>query len=79
MALSSTIGSCLVLTLWGFGGGHGLALLAPFAVLFGVASGGFSSMWSQSAYQIVGPDKEQQTMLVSCESIYGHRRQSTRP
>ncbi|KAG7527466.1 hypothetical protein FFLO_06903 [Filobasidium floriforme] len=65
MALSSALGSCLVLTLWGFGGSHGIALLVPFAVLFGIASGGFSSMWSQSACSIVGHDKEQQTMLVS--------------
>ena len=68
MALSSALGSCLVLTLWGFGGSHGIALLVPFAVLFGIASGGFSSMWSQSACSIVGHDKEQQTMLVSGQS-----------
>lgn len=68
MALSSALGSCLALTLWGFGGSHGIALLVPFAMLFGIASGGFSSMWSQSACSIVGHDKEQQTMLVSGQS-----------
>jgi MFS family permease len=67
MALSSAIGSLIVLTLWGFAGGHGLSMLVPFSVLFGVASGGFSSMWSQSAYQIVGNDKEQLMMLISGE------------
>jgi hypothetical protein len=76
MALSSALGSCIVLTLWGFGGGHGVAMLVPFAVLFGIASGGFSSMWSQSAYSIVGHDKEQQTMLVSSQ-FRGHIHKSS--
>ncbi|GFZ42751.1 hypothetical protein JCM24511_00469 [Saitozyma sp. JCM 24511] len=69
MALSSTLGCLFVLTMWGFGGGIGLAVLAPFAVVFGVFTGGFTSMWSQSAYNIAGPDKEQQTMLFSGFSI----------
>jgi len=67
MATSSGIGCMLVLTLWGFGGRYGVGMLVPFAVLFGVASGGFTSMWSQSAVQIVGHDKEQQILLVSGE------------
>jgi len=76
MATSSGIGCMLVLTLWGFGGRYGVAMLVPFAVLFGVASGGFTSMWSQSAVQIVGHDKEQQILLVSGEKsrfILGNR------
>jgi hypothetical protein len=44
-------------------------MLVPFAVLFGVASGGFTSMWSQSAVQIVGHDREQQILLVSGEWV----------
>ena len=65
MAISSTIGCVLVVTLWGFGGEVGLPLLAPFAITFGLAAGGFSSMWSQSAHGIAGPDKELQTLLVA--------------
>jgi hypothetical protein len=67
MALSSSLGCLFVLTMWGFGGGIGLAVLAPFAIVFAVFTGGFTSMWSQSAYNIAGPDKEQQTMLFSGE------------
>ncbi|OCF32335.1 hypothetical protein I316_06003 [Kwoniella heveanensis BCC8398] len=69
MALSSILGSILVLTIWGFGGATGLPVLAPFAVLFGLMTGGFTSMWFQTAYNIAGPDKEQQTLLVSGFSI----------
>ncbi|GHJ88134.1 hypothetical protein NliqN6_4536 [Naganishia liquefaciens] len=69
MAISSTIGCVLVVTLWGFGGEVGLPLLAPFAITFGLAAGGFSSMWSQSAHGIAGPDKELQTLLVAGWSI----------
>lgn len=65
MALSSSIGCLLVFTMWGFGGTVGLPVFAPFAVLFGVATGGFTAMWSQSAHAIAGPDREQQTMLFS--------------
>jgi hypothetical protein len=65
MSISSITGSILVLTLWGFGGGIGLPVFAPFAIAFGLAAGGFSSMWSQSAHAIAGPDKEKQTMLIS--------------
>jgi hypothetical protein len=77
MALSSTLGCLFVITMWGSGGGIGLAVLAPFAIVFGVFTGGFTSMWSQSAYNIAGPDKEQQTMLFSGElkagSLLNHR------
>ncbi|WVQ94590.1 hypothetical protein IAU59_001670 [Kwoniella sp. CBS 9459] len=69
MALSSILGSVLVLTIWGIGGATGLPVLAPFAVLFGLATGGFTSMWFQSSYNIAGPDKEQQTLLVAGFSI----------
>lgn len=65
MAISSSIGCVLVITLCGFGGEVGLPLLAPFAITFGLAAGGFSSMWSQSAHGIAGPDKELQTLLVA--------------
>lgn len=67
MAISSGIGCLLVVTLWGFGGEVGLPLLAPFAITFGLAAGGFSSMWSQCAHGIAGPDKELQTLLVAGE------------
>lgn len=66
MTISSLTGCVLVLTLWGFGGSVGLAVFAPFAIMFGLAAGGFSSMWSQCAHAIAGgPDKEVQTLLVS--------------
>ncbi|KAK8864113.1 hypothetical protein IAR55_001359 [Kwoniella newhampshirensis] len=69
MAISSLTGCILVLTLWGCGGDIGMAMFTPFAVTFGLATGGFSSMWSQSAYAVAGPDKERQTMLFSGFSI----------
>ncbi|KAJ9099348.1 hypothetical protein QFC20_005749 [Naganishia adeliensis] len=69
MAISSSIGCILVVTLWGFGGEVGLPLLAPFAITFGLAAGGCSSMWSQCAHGIAGPDKELQTLLVAGWSI----------
>ncbi|KAJ9098313.1 hypothetical protein QFC19_006437 [Naganishia cerealis] len=69
MAISSLLGCIIVVTLWGFGGQVGLPLLAPFAIAFGLAAGGFSSMWSQSAHALAGPNKELQTLLVSGWSI----------
>jgi hypothetical protein len=67
MAISSMLGCIAVVTLWGFGGQVGLPLLAPFAIVFGLAAGGFSSMWSQSAHALAGPNKELQTLLVAGE------------
>lgn len=69
MAISSMLGCIAVVTLWGFGGQVGLPLLAPFAIVFGLAAGGFSSMWSQSAHALAGPNKELQTLLVAGEQI----------
>ncbi|KAJ9114755.1 hypothetical protein QFC22_005631 [Naganishia vaughanmartiniae] len=69
MAISSMLGCIAVVTLWGFGGQVGLPLLAPFAIVFGLAAGGFSSMWSQSAHALAGPNKELQTLLVAGWSI----------
>lgn len=71
MALSSTAGSCCVLTLWGFGARYGLAMFIPFAIAFGTLAGGFTAMWSQCASRIAGPDKEKQTLLISgeCQSV----------
>ncbi|KAJ9096730.1 hypothetical protein QFC21_005000 [Naganishia friedmannii] len=69
MAISSMLGCIAVVTLWGFGGQVGLPLLAPFAIVFGLAAGGFSSMWSQSAHALAGPNKELQTLLVAGWSV----------
>ncbi|ODO08398.1 hypothetical protein L198_00126 [Cryptococcus wingfieldii CBS 7118] len=69
MAISSSLGALFVLTLWGFGGNQGLPVLAPFAILFGLAAGGFCSMWFQNAGDIAGPDKEQQSLLSAGWSI----------
>ncbi|WVR09277.1 hypothetical protein IAU60_006342 [Kwoniella sp. DSM 27419] len=63
MALSSLIGSVFVLTLWGFGGNQGMPVLTPFAIAFGLATGGLTSMWFQSAHDIAGADGTKQTLL----------------
>ncbi|ODN72808.1 hypothetical protein, variant [Cryptococcus amylolentus CBS 6039] len=69
MAISSSLGALLVFTLWGFGGNQGLPVLMPFAICFGLAAGGFCSMWFQNAGNIAGPDKEQQSLLSAGWSI----------
>ena len=56
------------MTMWGVGGGAGLAVLVPFAIAFGLSTGGYSSMWSQTAHGIVGRDGEKQTLLLSGKS-----------
>ncbi|WVQ73405.1 hypothetical protein IAR50_002977 [Cryptococcus sp. DSM 104548] len=63
MAISSLLGTVFALTFWGIGGSKGISLLAPFAILFGLATGGFTAMWFQSAHDIAGPDKERQSLL----------------
>ncbi|ODO10431.1 hypothetical protein I350_01026 [Cryptococcus amylolentus CBS 6273] len=63
MAISSVLGTILTLTFWGIGGSKGISLLAPFAILFGLATGGFPSMWFQGAHDIAGPDQGRQSLL----------------
>ncbi|TYJ58332.1 hypothetical protein B9479_000878 [Cryptococcus floricola] len=63
MAISSVLGTILTLTFWGIGGSKGISLLAPFAILFGLATGGFTSMWFQGAHDIAGPDQGRQSLL----------------
>ncbi|KAK4686182.1 hypothetical protein P7C73_g3947, partial [Tremellales sp. Uapishka_1] len=69
MFLSSITGCVFAFTMWGFGGIVGVPLLAPFAICFGLAAGGFTSMWSQSASAMAGVDKEQSTLLFAGFSL----------
>ncbi|WWC93037.1 uncharacterized protein L201_008001 [Kwoniella dendrophila CBS 6074] len=73
MSLSSGLGSVLVLFLWGFNQDYlGIKVLMPFSILFGLITGGFSSMWSQCSYELAGDkglDKEKQSLLWSGLSV----------
>ncbi|WWC93027.1 uncharacterized protein L201_007991 [Kwoniella dendrophila CBS 6074] len=73
MSFSSGLGLILVLFLWGFNQDYlGIKVLMPFAISFGLITGGFSSMWSQSAHELLGDqslDKEKMSLLWSGLSV----------
>ncbi|WWC65665.1 uncharacterized protein I303_108286 [Kwoniella dejecticola CBS 10117] len=73
MSLSSGLGTLFVLFLWGFSTDSlGIKVLMPFAIVFGLSTGGFSSMWSQCAHELAGDggvDKEKQSLLWSGLSL----------
>ncbi|KAI0042846.1 MFS general substrate transporter [Auriscalpium vulgare] len=50
MLFSATLSSILAYAMWGFA--HSLALLFVFVVMFGMISGGFTSIWTPAAAEV---------------------------